>query len=57
MLQWLSVSLNSVNSVKVMLHLGKTPMNVSNISSGKVAKFVHLLFFLIDVILDCLWII
>ena len=26
MLQWLSVSLNSLNSVKVLLHLGKTPL-------------------------------
>ena len=26
MLQWLSVSLNSLNSVKVTLHLGKTPL-------------------------------
>ena len=27
MLQWLSDSLNLLNSVKVLLHLGKTPMN------------------------------
>ena len=26
MLQWLSVSLNSLNLVKVSLHLGKTPL-------------------------------
>ena len=29
MLQWLSISLHSLNSVKVLLHLGKTPIRLT----------------------------
>ena len=29
MIQWISVSLNSLNSVKITLHLGKSPMKSS----------------------------
>ena len=35
MLQWLSVSLNSLNSVKVMLHLGKTPIPTKRMHSSR----------------------